>query len=73
MEKFKITLDTFQKLNQFVNACEMCGGVVEVKQGRWTVCGSSIVGMMSLDLTKELDAEVDGKYIDTLFENIKGI
>lgn len=31
MEKFKITLDTFQKLNQFVNACEMCGGIVEVK------------------------------------------
>ena len=39
-------------VNKFVNLCSHCTGCVEVRRGRWCVDGSSIMGLMSLNLSE---------------------
>ena len=47
------------------------GGIVEARSGRWVIDGKSIMGMFSLDLSKDievcLEADTEAE-IDTLFK-----
>lgn len=39
-------------VNKLANLCSLCGSCVEVRKGRWVVDGSSIMGLMSIDLSQ---------------------
>lgn len=51
---FTISLDTIDKLKAAVTAANMSRYEYEVTQGRWNIPLRSLLGMMSLDLSKTL-------------------
>lgn len=60
MIETKIKLDKFSDVQDFVKLCVECPGEVSVSSGRWVVSGKSIMGIYSLDLSKDLNLEIDG-------------
>lgn len=56
MKEFKVLLNTFDKVKKFVNTAEKCVGDVDLasQSNRYVVDGKSVMGVFSLDLSKEL-------------------
>ena len=54
----KIKFDTFDKVSQFVRETMAVASDVFVKSGRFVIDGKSIMGIYSLDLSKDLELEV---------------
>lgn len=73
MEEFKITLENIERLKRFVKACEGIKGEVLVPQDNFVINAKSILGMLSLDLSRELTVKVKSEYLDELFTKIEGI
>lgn len=58
----KIKLNTVNDVKEFVSICEKYKyDSIEVKQGRWIIDGKSIMGVFSLNLTQELDVNIDSE------------
>ena len=60
----KIKFETFDKVNQFVRFITDFESDIDVVSGRYVVNAKSIMGIYSLDLSKELDLNI--------YENIEG-
>ena len=60
----KIKFETFDKVNQFVRFITDFESDLDVVSGRYVVNAKSIMGIYSLDLSKELDLNI--------YENIEG-
>ena len=73
MEEFKITLENIERLKRFVKACEGIKGEVLVPQDNFVINAKSILGMLSLDLSRELTVKVKSEYLDELFTKIEGV
>lgn len=71
MIETKIKLDKFSDVHDFVKLCMMCPGDIWVSCGRWVVSGKSIMGMYSLDLSKDLSLEIDGEIPPEVREGMK--
>ncbi len=58
----KIKLNTVNDVKEFVRISESFKyDSIDVKQGRWIIDGKSIMGVFSLNLTKELDVNIDSE------------
>lgn len=62
----KIVISDIQDVNTFANLCTHCG-VVEVSRGRWNVDGSSIMGLMSLNLAEGVKVTYDESCVNPDF------
>jgi phosphotransferase system HPr-like phosphotransfer protein len=69
-----IKLNTIQDVNDFVSMCNKYKGeYIDVKQGRQVIDGRSILGMYSLNHMKNLEVEVDGDDLNSVFEFYESI
>ena len=58
-KKFSIKLDTVELVKDFVTLTSRIDGDVMIKSDRWIINGKSIMGIFSLDLSKDLDCEIE--------------
>jgi len=56
-------------VNKLANLCSHCGSCIEVRKGRWVVDGSSIMGLMSIDLSKGATIAYDEDEVTEDFKN----
>lgn len=60
MVNVKVKLNSISDVKSFVNDANRCSGNVLVKSDRYAVDGKSIMGVFSLDVSKNcLDVELD--------------
>lgn len=59
MIKKTILLDDVKKVSNFVNETFKFKGDITVKHGKYIVNGRSLLGLMSLDLSKPLTCEIE--------------
>lgn len=74
MKKCKIKLDSIDNVKEFCAAANKCEFEVDVQSGRYAVDAKSIMGIFSLDLTKEIElvAHADGgDKCEDFFDEIK--
>lgn len=60
----KIRLNTIEKVKKFISAATFIDGDLVIESGKYVVDGKSIMGILSLDLNKDLILKV--------FENVEG-
>ncbi|MDR0958633.1 MAG: HPr family phosphocarrier protein [Clostridiales bacterium] len=53
----KVLLDSIEKVKKFVSVIERLDGDYDLVSGRYVVDAKSIMGVLSLDLTKPLELE----------------
>ena len=58
-KKFSIKLDTVELVKDFVTLTSRIDGDIAIKSDRWIINGKSIMGIFSLDLSKDLDCEIE--------------
>lgn len=58
-KKFSINLDTVELVKDFVTLTSRIDGDIVIKSDRWVINGKSIMGIFSLDLSKDLDCEIE--------------
>ncbi len=58
MKIINISLDSVDKVQKFVNVTSAIPGNVDIRSGRHTINAKSILGILSLDLTKPLILEI---------------
>ena len=68
MSERKIKLTALQDVQEFVNAAEQCDFDIDVFYNRVIIDAKSILGVLSLDLSRELTVKYGGK--NMAFENI---
>ena len=66
-----INIDTVDKVREFCSLCSKCNGEVTVYGGRYIVSGKSLMGLFSLDLSKNLKAEFCGDIPNDVKEGMK--
>ena len=59
LKKFSIKLDTVELVKDFVTLASRIDGDIVIKSDRWIINGKSIMGIFSLDLSKDLDCEIE--------------
>lgn len=57
----KLTLNTLDKVKDFVAIADKCNFRIDIKQQHYTVNAKSILGMLSLDITKPVIAEFNSQ------------
>lgn len=57
MKTFHVMIPTVQDAKEFVNSVSKAIGFVDVGRNSYCVDGKSILGVLSLDLSKELDVQ----------------
>lgn len=67
MEKCKIKLSATEEVKDFVSSAGKCEFDIDISYNRVVIDAKSIMGVLSLDLTKELTVQYLGK--DLQFEN----
>ena len=68
MSERKIKLTALQDVKEFVNAAEQCDFDIDVFYNRVIIDAKSILGVLSLDLSRELTVKYGGQNMS--FENI---
>ena len=68
MSERKIKLTALQDVKEFVNAAEQCDFDIDVFYNRVIIDAKSILGVLSLDLSRELTVKYGGQ--NMAFENI---
>ena len=72
MKSIKVFLDTIEKVKGFVNVVSICDGDFDLSSGRYVVDAKSIMGIFSLDLSKNLTLTVhDDAVADRIFPQLK--
>lgn len=61
INNFTINVNKIDEVKEFCDLCSKCVGEVEVYSGRYIVSGKSIMGLLSLNLTKPLKVEFYGE------------
>ena len=68
MSERKIKLTELEEVKEFVRAAEQCDFDIDVFYNRVIIDAKSIMGVLSMDLTRELTVKYGGK--DLQFENM---
>lgn len=71
MVKVNVKLDTITKVKDFVNSLVACPYDVDLVSGRYVIDAKSIMGIFSLDLTKEIELHIHSDNCDELLAEIK--
>ena len=69
----KVVLNDVSKVQDFVNTCNKFDFDIYMQSGRYIINAKSIMGVLSLDLSKPVDAKPDTMDISTtqtFYENI---
>lgn len=61
----KIRLNNMKDVQRFVNKCSMFEDDIVLLSGRYVINGKSLLGILSLDLSKPVDLEIDTDDIST--------
>lgn len=73
MKKAKISLNTAEKVKQFITVASELDCDLDLVSGRRVIDGKSMMGIFSLDLTKPIEMNINTKedidYILKVFEN----
>lgn len=64
-----VKLNTIDKVKTFCSLAEKCEGNIDVSSGRYVVDGKSIMGLFSIDLSKELTVNVTNEEDLPAFES----
>lgn len=64
----KIKLTEYEKVKEFVHAAEKCDFDIDVFYNRIIIDAKSMLGVLSLDLSRELTVKYGGK--NNAFENV---
>ena len=68
--KFEIKLNTIADVKKFVNIVVKYDFDIDLTSGRYTVDAKSIMGIFSLDLTKNITVEVHDDEADAFFAEL---
>lgn len=73
MHTVQISLNSIEKVKNFVNAISKFDFDFDLVSGRYVIDAKSIMGIFSLDLSKPIDLNIhtDGKELDDVMEVIK--
>ena len=61
MSQSKIKLNATEEVQEFVNAASRCDFDIDVYYNRFLIDAKSILGVLSLDLTRELTVDCHGR------------
>jgi len=71
MKTVQVSLDTIDKVRDFVRAITLFDNDFDMRSGRYTVDAKSILGIFSLDLSKPIDLDIYGdEALDSVLEAI---
>lgn len=71
MKEYVIKITTINDVKKFVSAVSKYEFDVDVVSGRYSIDAKSIMGLFSLDLSKELNMKVHSDDCDELMDEIK--
>ncbi len=71
MKELTIKISTINDVKQFVNTVSRFDFDVDVISGRYAIDAKSIMGLFSLDLSKELQIKIHSDSCDTLLAELK--
>ncbi len=71
MTTAKIFLKTINDVKDFVNIVSKCDYEVDIVSGRYAIDAKSIMGIFSLDLSKELTLNVHSENAEPLLDELK--
>ena len=69
MSQSKIKLNATEEVQEFVNAASRCDFDIDVYYNRFLIDAKSILGVLSLDLTRELTVDCHGESRELHFYN----
>ena len=69
--KVTMLLDKIADISEFVSLASKCSGDVVAKSGNFAVSAKSIMGLVSLDLTKPIGVEFYGEVPENISERMK--
>ncbi|HEY9575551.1 MAG TPA: HPr family phosphocarrier protein [Lachnospiraceae bacterium] len=61
MKKYKIKLDCIKNVEEFVRRSNRCPFDVEILYNKFIIDGKSILGLLSMDLSKCVEVECGGE------------
>ena len=64
MSQSKIKLNATEEVQEFVNAASRCDFDIDVYYNRFLIDAKSILGVLSLDLTRELTVDWESREFD---------
>lgn len=68
MKSANILLDSIEKIKEFTNIVSGLDGEIDLVSGRYVIDAKSIMGIFSLDLTKNIRMDIHN---DNVFEEAK--
>ncbi|GHU45656.1 hypothetical protein FACS1894120_0900 [Clostridia bacterium] len=71
MKEFVINIHTIDEVKRFVNTVSKYSYDVDVVSGRYAIDAKSIMGLFSLDLSKDLKIKIHSESCDDLAEDLK--
>ena len=71
MKTVKININTITDVKNFVSIVSRCDYDVDIVSGRYAIDAKSIMGIFSLDLSKELTLNIHSDNCDDFLEEIK--
>ncbi len=72
MTTAKININTINDVKEFVSIVSKCDYDVDIVSGRYAIDAKSIMGIFSLDLSKELTLNIHSDNCADFLEEIKG-
>lgn len=64
MKTFKVSLNSIEKVSEFVKRVSKYEGSLDIAAGRYSVDARSVMGILSIDLTRILELRVPENYSD---------
>lgn len=71
MKTYKIKLNEISKIKDFYTVASLAEGDVDVISGRYIIDGKSLMGLYSLDISKEIEVKVHEEDTASFEENLK--
>ena len=71
MHTITIKLNSIDKVKEFVRIITNFDNDFDVRSGRYTVDGKSILGIFSLDLARPLELDIYGEGVEDVIEALK--
>ncbi len=71
MTSVKININTINGVKDFVSIVSKCDYDVDIVSGRYAIDAKSIMGIFSLDLSKELTMNIHSEDCGDLLEDLK--
>ncbi len=72
MKTVKVNINTINDVKNFVSIVSRCDYDVDIVSGRYAIDAKSIMGIFSLDLSKELTLNIHSDDCADFLEEIKG-